>query len=66
MTAQLRLVPPSPSLDARLAARFKRIDELRAELQREEAALTADRALWMAENSTYGISRDALRKAVRV
>jgi DNA-binding transcriptional regulator YdaS (Cro superfamily) len=65
MTALLHLVPPSPSLDARLAANFAREEALVAELAQVRAEINADRALWMARHKTFGISREALRKAVR-
>jgi hypothetical protein len=55
---------PAAALDIRLDANFTREAELEAELAQVRAEISRDRALWMAQNSTYGISRDALRKAV--
>lgn len=57
----LRLVKP---LDQRLAENFDREESLLAELAQVRAEINADRALWMGQHRTFGISREALRKAV--
>lgn len=58
----LRVVP---TLEERLAESFTREDDLLVELAQVRRDISEDRLLWMRRERTFGISDEALRRAVR-